>query len=63
VENKKFVYLLQATEKFYQIAKVNRIEIFVKQTVPRLEMAVKIVGQNHDPVVKKNFIHLQNENR
>jgi len=61
MENKKCVNPLQLPIEFNKLFQFNDIPVLVKQSVSELKITDEIVGQQYNPVVEKNFVHLQHE--
>jgi hypothetical protein len=61
MKNKKGINLFEVPVKAEQLFQIFNISVFIKQAISYLEIPDKIICQQHNPLVKKNFVHLQYE--
>jgi hypothetical protein len=61
MEDKKRINPFQFPVKINELLQIIYIPVFIKQSVSQLKIPDEIVSQKHNPVVEKNFVHLQHE--
>jgi len=61
MENKQCIDSFQLPVKRYELFQVFNIPVLIEKTIPELKISDKVISQQYNPLVEKNFVHLPYE--